>query len=67
MNYKFLLTAITSAAICIGTHAQANSSDKNSETITELKVSDVWTAYDAFNTVYLDQNKYIYNYDNDFF
>ncbi len=66
MNYKFLLTAITSAAICFGTHAQENNSDKTSGTVTELKVSDVWTAYDAFNTVYLDQDKYIYkNTDRD--
>ena len=66
MNYKFLLAAITSAAICIGTNAKTNTSDKTSETVTGITVSDVWTAYDAFNDVYLDRNKYIYkNTDRD--
>ena len=66
MNYKFLLAAITSAAICIGTNAKTNTSDKTSETATGITVSDVWIAYDAFNDVYLDRNKYIYkNTDRD--
>lgn len=61
MKYKFILSAIAFAAITACTSAKTPKVDNGG-----LDITDVWTAYDAFNNVYLDTNKYIYkNTDRD--
>jgi hypothetical protein len=73
MKLKLMLaTAVAGASIAMGVTATAKTAKTTTATTattTESKaieLNDVWTAYDAFNTVYLDSLKYIYkNTDHD--
>lgn len=61
MKLKFALTVALLASAIFSTCASGAKSKSN-----DLDINDVWTAYDAFNNVYLDTNKYIYkNTDRD--
>ena len=61
MKLKLFITAIVAVAAFSPGHA--GSKAKNDCNIT---INDVWTAYDAFNNVYLDTDKNIYkNTDRD--
>ena len=58
MNIKHLASTLVIAASVLA----AGAADK----APDVTLNDVWTAYDSFNNVYLDTNKYIYkNTDRD--
>ena len=58
MNIKHLASTLVIAASALA----AGAADK----APDVTLNDVWTAYDSFNNVYLDTNKYIYkNTDRD--
>ncbi|MDE7387527.1 MAG: glycoside hydrolase family 76 protein [Muribaculaceae bacterium] len=61
MKSIYILSAAVAMALCT-----ACSSNKEAAALpgTTLSINDVWQAYDAFNTVYLDSAKYIYRNTN---
>lgn len=62
MTHRIIITTI--AAII--TAAVPSSAKEHRPDKSPIGIDDVWTAYDAFNTVYLDTDKYIYkNTDRD--
>lgn len=61
MTRRILLSAVAAIIALTGMSAK-----KTNKTETTVRLNDVWTAYEAFNNIYLDTDKYIYkNTDRD--
>ncbi|MBD5225523.1 MAG: alpha-1,6-mannanase [Bacteroidales bacterium] len=68
MKLKFIITAVAGMAILLPAGAKTIAPPRPvvAPVSEEATLDDVWTAYDAFNNVYLDKKKYIYkNTDHD--
>lgn len=60
----FLIIAFAALSGAVSCRSAVKVADKQTPADSPVSVNDVWEAYDAFNRVYLDTDKYIYRNTN---